>query len=280
MTFAEPVRAPLEDARVNYLQWGPAIAGALIAAAVALVLDSFGAAIGLGVSSTAPTWRDSSAALQLLSGLYLVLVAIAAFSVGGYLAGRMRKPLTGSAEEVEFRDGSLGLVAWAIAVILTALITLTAAQSLSRVGAPSSATQSVAGENLIAYDLDRLFRAERRPQNTNIGYARSEAARILLTSAGHTGVTPDDRNYLVALTSAETGLARPDAERRADGTIAQARDNIRKARRAAVILGFMIGAAALLGAAVAWFASCAGGRHRDGTAPSMNWGWLGPRGAR
>lgn len=279
MTFAEPVRVPVEDARVGYVQWGPAIAGAVTAAAVALVLDSFGAAIGLAVSSTAPTWRDSSAALQLLSGLYLVLVAIAAFGLGGYLAGRMRRPLPGNADEVEFRDGSLGLVAWAIAVILTALTTWAVAQSLSRLAAPSSATQSVAGENLIAYDLDRLFRAERRPQNTDIRYARSEAARILLTSTGHTGVTPDDRNYLVGLTATETGLPRPDAERRADSVIAQARDDIRKARRAAVILAFMAGAAALLGAAVAWFASCAGGRHRDGTAPSMNWGWLGPRAA-
>ena len=47
MTIVDPVRAPLEDARVNYVQWGPAIAGAFTATAVALVLDSFGAAIGL-----------------------------------------------------------------------------------------------------------------------------------------------------------------------------------------------------------------------------------------
>ncbi len=277
MTFTEPVRAAAEDARVSYVQWGPAIAGALVAAALAFVLDSFGAAIGLAVSSTAPTWRDSSAALQVLSGLYLVLVAIAAFGVGGYVAGRMRRSVPGSTDEIEFRDGTLGLMVWAIAVSLTALITWGAVQSLSRLGAPSSATQSVAGENLIAFDLDRLFRAERRPQNTDIRYARSEAGRILLTSAGHTGVAPDDRNYLVSLTSAETGLARPDAERRVDSIITQARDDIRKARRAAVILAFMAGAAALLGAAVAWLASCAGGRHRDGTAPSMTWGWLGPR---
>jgi hypothetical protein len=277
MTNVDPVRAPLEDARVNYVQWGPAIAGAFTAAAVALVLDSFGAAIGLAVTSTAPTWRDSSAALQLLSGLYLLLVAIAAFGAGGYLAGRMRTPVPGNPDEVEFRDGTLGVVAWAIAVILTALTTWAVAQSFSRLAAPSSATESVAGENLIAYDLDRLFRAERRPQNTDIRYARSEAGRILLTSAGHTGVTADDRNYLVTLTSADTGLARADAERRVDSIIAQARDDIRKARRAAVILAFMAGAAALLGAAVAWFACCAGGRHRDGTAPSMSWGWMGPR---
>jgi hypothetical protein len=277
MTVVDPARAPVEDARVNYVQWGPAIAGALIAAAVGLVLDAFGAALGLAVSSTAPTWRDSSAALQVLSGLYLVLVAMAAFGAGGYVAGRMRRPLAGTVEEVEFRDGTLGLVVWAIAVLLTALTTWATAQSLSRLGAPSSATQSVAGENFVAYDLDRLFRADRRPQNTNIRYARSEAARILLTSAGHTGITLDDRNYLVALTSAETGLSIPDAVRRVDSIMAQARDDIRKARRAAVILAFMAGAAALLGAAVAWLASCAGGRHRDGTAPSITWGWFGPR---
>jgi hypothetical protein len=277
MTMAEPVRAPVEDARVSYVQWGPAIAGALVATGVAVVLDTFGAAIGLAVSSTAPTWRDSSATLQVASGLFLILVAVVTFAGGGYIAGRIRKPLPGNADEVEFRDGTLGLVVWAIAIILTAFIAWAAAQSLTRLGASSSASQSVAGENLIAFDLDRLFRAERRPQNPDIRYARSEASRILLTSAGHTGVSPDDRNYLVTLTSTETGLARPDAERRVDSIIAQARDDVRKARRAAVILAFMAAAAALLGAAVAWLASCAGGRHRDGTAPSMTWGWLGPR---
>jgi hypothetical protein len=278
MTMMESARVPVEDARVNYVQWASAIAGALTAAAIGFVLDTFGAAIGLAVASTAPTWRDSSAALQLLSGLYLLLVAMLAFGVGGYLAGRMHRPSPGSADEIEFRDGTLGLVAWAIAVILTALIAWTGAQSFSRLGAPSSATQSVGGENLIAYDLDRLFRAERRPPNTDLTYARSEAGRILLTSAGHSGVAPEDRAYLLALTSAQTGLAGPEAQRRVDTIIAQARDNIRKARRAAVILAFMAGAAALLGAAVAWLASCAGGRHRDaGTPPSMTWGLWGPR---
>jgi hypothetical protein len=277
MTMTDSARAPIEDSRVGYVQWGAAIAGALVATAVGFVLDTFGVAIGLAVSSTAPTWRDASATLQVASGLYLILVAILSFAAGGYVAGRMRRPSPGNADEVEFRDGTLGLIAWAIAIILTAAITWAAAQSLTQLGAPSSASQSVTGENRIAFDLDRLFRAERRPQNTDIRYARSEASRILLTSAGHTGVTPDDRNYLVTLTSVETGLARPDAERRVDSVIFQARDDIRKARRAAVIVAFGAAAAALLGAAVAWLASCAGGRHRDGTAPSMTWGWLGPR---
>jgi hypothetical protein len=278
-TVLEPVSVAVEDERTNYVQWGPAVAGALAAASLAFVLHSFAAAIGLAVSSTAPTWRDASMMLQLLSGLYLVIVAIISLGVGGYIAGRMRSPVDASADEVEFRDGTHGLLVWAIAMILTVLMTWAAAQSLTRLAAPSGpSAQSIAGENVIAFDLDRLFRADKRPANADLTYARSEAARILLTTASHRGLQSDDRAYLVRLTAANTGLAAPEAEKRVDTIITQARDNIRKARRASVILAFMAGAAALLGAVVAWYAACAGGNHRDGTSPfSMTWGWNGPR---
>ena len=61
-----------------------------------------------------------------------------------------------------------------------------------------------------------------------------------------------------------TGLAPPDAERRVDDVTARAKENISRARHTAVILGFMVGAAALIGAIAAWYAACAGGRLRDG----------------
>jgi hypothetical protein len=278
-TVLEPVSVAVEDEGTNYVQWGPAVAGALAAASLAFVLHSFAAAIGLAVSSTAPTWRDASMMLQLLSGLYLVVAAVISLGVGGYIAGRMRSPVDASADEVEFRDGTHGLLVWAIAMIITVLMTWAAAQSLTRLAAPSGpSAQSVAGENVIAYDLDRLFRAEKRPANADLTYARSEAARILLTTASHRGLQSDDRAYLIRLTSANTGLAPPEAEKRVDTIVTQARDNIRRARRASVILAFMAGAAALLGGAVAWYAACAGGNHRDGTSAfSMTWGWNGPR---
>jgi hypothetical protein len=270
------------DTHIRSMQWGPAVAGALFAAAIALVLHAFAAAIGLAVSSTAPTWRDSSIALQLLSGLYMVLSAMVAFGAGAYVAGRLRGRLGGSEDEIEFRDGSLGLVVWALAILMTAFISLAAAQTLTRLAAPSGGTpgpaQSVAGENIIAFDLDRLLRSDRRPPNVDLGYARSEAARIVLTSGGHTGMTADDRAYLVRLVGNTTGLAAADAERRVETVVAQARDNIRKARRTGVILAFMTGAAALLGAAIAWFAACAGGQHRDGQPLTVrDWGLMGPR---
>ena len=116
--------------------------------------------------------------------------------------------------------------------------------------------------------------AERRP-DTNLEYARAEAARILLTTSSHRGMQSEDRSYLVRLTSATTGLAQPDAERRVDEVAARAKENIARARRTVVVLAFATGAAALLGAAAAWFAACAGGRVRDGEAPPhalLDWG--------
>src|SRR5581483_859441 len=195
---------------VAYVQWGPAFAGALAAAALAFVLHSFAGAVGLAVSSAAPTWRDASAGLWFLSGFYLVVVAAASYSLGGYIAGRMRTRLHpgASADEVEARDGIHGLVVWGIATLATAaLIALTAGIS-TKLAAPSAGpagpSASVAGENIIAYDLDRLFRSERRPAAAEMEYIRSEASRILLMAQGHSGIPAEDRSYLVRLVSQVT----------------------------------------------------------------------------
>jgi hypothetical protein len=278
MTSIEPRAEPLTDGAVLQIQWGPIVAGGIAAAALALVLHSFAVAIGLSVSSTAPTWRDASIALVLLSGLYLLLAAIASYGFGGYLAGRMRSRLTtGTPEEIEHWDGIHGLLAWAIATLLTGLIALAAIQSLTRASAsgPVAPSASVAGENLIAFDLDRLFRGDRRAEG-DINYSRAEAARILLTASSHHGMQPEDRTYLTRLVAARTGLTPAEAERRVDDVVARAKENLTRARRSAVILAFMTGAAALLGAAAAWFAACAGGQHRDGrVAPHTLWDWGG-----
>ena len=246
------------------------------------MLHAFAGAIGISLSSTAPTWRDSSAVLVLLSGCYLILVALASYGFGAYIAARLRVPsATTAPETAEFRDGVDGLLVWALATLLTGLIALAVAQAAPRLATPSgsSAQTSVAGENIIAYDLDRLFRSERRPQGVaeNINYPRAEAARILLTASSHRGIQAEDRSYLVRLVATVTGLAPPDAERRVDQVIAQAKDNISRARRTGIILGFMVGAAALLGAAAAWYVASATGRYRDrGETFHQLWDWGRP----
>jgi hypothetical protein len=273
----EPQTTPLVGTG-RYLQWGPIFAGAIAAAALAFVLHAFAAAIGLAASSTAPTWRDASIWLWLLSGLYLILAALASYGLGGYVAGRARSLWEDApaADEIEVRDGGHGLLVWALATLITAAVAFAAAQSLTRLAAPSGGpagpATSVGGENIIAYDLDRLFRAADRRGDTDLSYSRAEASRILLTAAGHNGLSDEDRGYLIRLVAARTGLAAPDAERRVNDVVARARDNISRARKSAVILAFMAGAAALVGAAAAWFAACLGGRHRDAeTAPSLVW---------
>jgi hypothetical protein len=261
---------------VRYVQWGPAFAGAIAAAALAVVLHGFAAAVGLAVSSSSPTWRDASFFLWLLSGFYLVLVAIASYGLGGYIAGRMRARITGAtSDETEVRDGIHGLIVWGLATLATAMLIAASGATVTRLAAPSAGASgpaaSVGAENILAYDLDRLFRSDRRPTGTDMTYSRAEAGRILLTASGHEGVTPEDRTYLVRLVGQVTGLAQPEAQQRVDAAIASARDNMKRARRSAVVLAFMAAAAALVGAAVAWMAACAGGRHRDGDIAVFMW---------
>jgi hypothetical protein len=86
-------RPPSLVERILYPEWGPIVAGGIAAAALALALHAFAVGIGLSVSSTAPTWRDASFALVLLSALYVVLAALASYGLGGYLGGLMcRRP--------------------------------------------------------------------------------------------------------------------------------------------------------------------------------------------
>jgi hypothetical protein len=68
------------------------------------------------------------------------------------------------------------------------------------------------------------------PQCDSYTYARSEAARILLTTASHSGIAGEDRAYLVRLAAANTGLAPPEAEKRVDTTSSRRRATI-SARR-------------------------------------------------
>jgi hypothetical protein len=271
MTIVDAPAGPVAEERFSYVSWSAIVAGALAAAAVAFVLHSFAAGIGAAVSSTAPTWRDASFALVALSGLYLVLVALVSYGFGGYVAGRMRNRLSGrTPEENEFRDGVHGAAMWALATLLTALLLFGGAQSLTRLAAPSTGTAgpSTSGENIIAFDIDRLFRGVR--PDVNMESTRAEASRILLSASSHSGMNTEDRAYLVRLVTERTGLGQPEAERRVADVIARARENIARARKSAVLLSFSTGSAALLGLAIAWFAAIEGGTHRE-TSPSLLW---------
>jgi hypothetical protein len=256
----------------RFLQWSPIVLGAFAATALSSVLLTFAVTIGLGVASTAPTWRDTSAALAILSGLYLIIQAVLSFGLGGYIAGHARTPaVTAAVEETEHVDGAHGLGTWALAVVMGAILaTWIGAATVSRTSSMRGPAQASAAEPLLSYELDRLFRAGRRAPNVDLSTERAEAGRILLTTSSHSGLSAEDRTYLVQQVGALTGLAAADAERRVDSVIASATTAIARSRRSTVILAFSVATALLLGAVAAWAAACAGGRHRDG-APLPQW---------
>ena len=255
-----------------YLHWSPIVAGAIVTAAFSFVLLSFGSGIGLAVASPSSSWRDTSAALALLGGLWLLLTSLASFGLGGYLVGRLRDSWSDATPDaVEFRDGIHGLLVWGLAIIIGALFALSTTRVVAGradLTAPTAAT----AEPLLAFELDRLFRSDRTPaQPGNDPELRAQAARIITEGLGHAGMAADDHAYLVHLVEARTGLPQPEAESRVNQVVGQANDAISKARHGAVILAFTIACSLMLGVAVAWLAAAFGGQHRDGAVDHDFW---------
>lgn len=251
------------------VSWGAIIAGAFVTSALFIIFVLFGLALGIGIGSPAPTWRDSSFAFWLLSGLYLILAAMVSSAAGGYTAGRLHPDAPHpDLEENELRSGLHGLAVWALAIVIGTFLALGSAGTLMPVVSPpgggAGQARSLGSENLLAYELDRLFRSDRRPADANLEYERAEAGRILLTTNSRAGVLADDRAYLARLVSSRTGLSGSDAQQRVDAVLARSHDALRRARRTGVLMGFMIASALLLGAAVSWFATQRGERDAYG----------------
>jgi hypothetical protein len=105
------------------VSWAAVAAGAVGAAALALLLIAFGA--GLGLSAISP-WSDSGVSASTFktgTGIYLVIVAVMSSAVGGYLAARLRtKWAEVYTHEVFFRDTAHGFLAWTFATLLSATV--------------------------------------------------------------------------------------------------------------------------------------------------------------
>ena len=264
-----PISGPGRGARGPALSWTAIILGALVGTALSFILVGFGVAVGLGVSSSAPSWRDASIALWLLSGIYLILQALVSFAVAGYIAGWLASHSHVATTDIgsAHADGDLtealhGLAAWALAVVLgAALAGIVGSATLARSTPNTPAAQNTAAEPMLSYELDRLFRSPRRGPSADLTAERAEAGRILLTSSSQRGVLGDDRSYLVQLVS---GTGGPDAERRVDNAIESSRQALSRARAGSIILAFSVASALLLGAVAAWMAAAAGAQYRDG----------------
>jgi predicted transcriptional regulator len=260
---------------VSWLRWSPCIAGGLVAAALSSVLTGFGST--LGFANLSQTWRSITPTLSILSGLWILAVALASASAGGYLAGRTRDRWGKlHLHELRFRDGAHGLISWAIAVILGALVVSTLSGSIKNVGQPDpaipiSSQELGASPTILSANIDRMLRSEARPTLPD-PTLRNAAGRLLTSAATSRNVSAEDRAQLVQLVRAGAGLSEADAQKRVDDSIAATRDQIGRAHHAEAIGAFMSAVSLLLAALAAWYAAEAGGRHQDSSeAPSLGW---------
>src|ERR1043165_954741 len=210
---AAPGPIPTPGGPLSYIHWGPGIAGAIVAAATSFVLMGFASAVGLMVASPSPSWRDTSVWLAVLSGFWIIVVAVGSFALGGYLAGRVRSTWKAAPDEVEFRDGTHGLIAWALGVMLGAVLLAMTASTFAAGNTTPQPRDTAGAPAFLAYEIDRLFRSERRPEPAT-PEVRAEAARLIMKGLGRTELPGEDRIQLVRLTAAVSGLAPADADKR------------------------------------------------------------------
>src|SRR5436853_90325 len=106
----------------------------------------------------------------------------------------MEPAVTGAAELRRDFVHCTHVIAGALAVVISGLVAAVMATTVSSKALPGAATPAAnTGEALIAYDLDRLFRSDRRDQG-NLVYNRAEASRILLAATSRAGLKPDDKD--------------------------------------------------------------------------------------
>lgn len=265
----------------SYIDWPAVIGGIVLASAISLVLLAFGSAVGLSFANFGagpdvnPIWIAISAASWLL------WVQISSFMAGGYLTGRMRRRFNDATEhESDIRDGAHGLLVWAGALVVGAIIAVggigAAANAVGNaVSTVTTAASNVADEGGIdpqAYFVDTLFRAPpgATPAAGSLQDYRGEATRIL-ASAAVTGTVPDtDKAYLAQIVAANTGLAPEEASARVDEVLtaietakAQAAAAAETARKWTVLGAFLTAASLLVSGVGAYWAAMKGGNHRD-----------------
>lgn len=267
------------------VSWGAIFAGAAIAAAASLILLSLGT--GLGLSAISP-WAQRgvrASTFGVSSIVWVIMTQLCASALGGYLAGRLRTRWTAvHTDEVYFRDTAHGLLSWAVATLVTAVILFGAASSA--IGAAGQASANLAsgagadGGGPMAYLVDSLFRKELAAAAVDSGSSDAarlplpEVTRIFVNASGAASLPQQDVRYLGQLVAQRTGLQQADAERRVTDTYATlqtrasnaktaAAEAADKARKAGIQASLWLFIALLSGAFIASYTATVGGRERD-----------------
>ena len=290
-----PATSTASAGGASFVEWGAVLAGAVLAAAISFVLLTFGAAIGLSATSPWPNSGVSTKLIATLALLWAMMQQIGAFMIGGYVAGRMRSRWREPTQhEVEFRDGLHGGLVWAVGIVIAAALVMATAGAAAKTGADlagkaAGAVAVSAGDPMDAV-LDSMLRpatvaqaasssgpaaaatppaaAAARARGVGGDESRSEMARLLASAVASGSLSEQNRNYLTQLVAQRSGLSQPEAERRVNEAFTAAREAADKARKAAILTGFVTAASLIVSFGAAWWAAMRGGQHRDNAIPA------------
>ncbi|MGE8943990.1 hypothetical protein ACO2I3_18965 [Leptospira interrogans] len=189
---------------------------------------------------------------------------------GSYVAGRMRTGLRGaSADEIQFRDGLHGGLVWAVGIVVGAALLMATASAVTRTTADiAGGALASAAASSSDVTVDRLLRPQATGQPSNASHVRSEVGRALTDAVVKGSLTSQDRTYLAQLVAQRTGVTTEEADKRISEAFNAAREAADKARKAAVLTGFVTAASFLISLAAAWWAAIKGGNHRDNAIPA------------
>ncbi len=297
----------VEAVQVNTtVSWGAVFAGAVAACAVALLMLAFGVGIGFSVVSPWAGQGISASTFSIAAGIYLIVVAMIASSIGGYLTGRLRRRWIGThSDEAFFRDTAHGFITWAFALLLSATALGTATTSIlsgAASGVPAAGAAAATAANPTDSYVDQLLRprpASATPaapaatpgepatvppgtttappaalMNDDQTAVRAEFGRLLSSGMTRNGeISASDRSYLAQAIAARTGLSQADAEKRVNDVIAQAKTAADAARKAFAAFSLWLAASMLAGALSAALAATEGGMLRDSKWYEPGWRW-------
>ena len=251
------------------VSWGAVLAGAAAAAALSFILLILG--VGLGLSSVSP-WSFNATAIGVSTIAWLAFMQLAASGIGGYMAGRLRVKWSSiHTDEVHFRDTAHGLLAWAVATLVTVAIlaggtravlsgAIDAGSGVAAAVAPAAAAgaavagnsagaktgEGSGGANPLDYFSDMLLRAAPAPAaatgmpapavtdpGVTVADQRMEIGKIFATSLSTGSLAADDRAYLGQIVAKRTGLTQAEAEARVDAVYGRAAKAAADAKAAA-----------------------------------------------
>jgi hypothetical protein len=258
---------------------------------------------GLGLSSVSP-WAyagATSTTIGIATILWLTLTQIAASSLGGYIAGRLRvKWPTVHTDEVYFRDTAHGFLSWAVASLLVAAFLASAISGVLSGGAKVAATAAggvAAGAGVGAakmadtlsdsngYFVDSLLRTTAPATSdastpapsasaSSDAQTRDEVGRIFARAIASGDLSAADRQYLGQRVAQRTGIDAAQGEQRANDVYNQLKQSIDsaktktkeaadEARKVSAGIAIWMFISLLCGAFFASLAATFGGRHRD-----------------